>query len=200
MNNRELILKKAKELFAVKGFDGTRMDEIAAAASVNKATIYYHFKSKEHLYEAALRSALDAVYAYLEEKLKGSADPEARLKAYVDALYYESAVKDRAFLRMLMREMASEGRHFPLPAIETFLKIVKILDDTLKDGSKRGVFRKVNTKMVHLMVLGSISYLVTSAPVRERVSGKLADLPDFLTPDDRASEELYDIILKGLKL
>ena len=46
---RETILKVAEKLFAKKGFDGSRVDEIAKKANVNKALIYYYFKSKEDL-------------------------------------------------------------------------------------------------------------------------------------------------------
>ena len=37
-----LILDAATRIFAQYGFDGARMDAIAKAAGINKATIYYH--------------------------------------------------------------------------------------------------------------------------------------------------------------
>ena len=43
------IIKAAVKLFAEKGFDGTRVSEIAKAAGVNQALIYYYFKGKEDL-------------------------------------------------------------------------------------------------------------------------------------------------------
>jgi len=46
------ILKAAEGEFATKGFDGARVDAIAALAGVNKALIYYYFKSKSGLLEA----------------------------------------------------------------------------------------------------------------------------------------------------
>lgn len=45
------ILKAAEGLFAEKGFDGARVDDIAETAGVNKALIYYYFKSKRHILE-----------------------------------------------------------------------------------------------------------------------------------------------------
>ena len=44
------ILLAALDEFAAKGFAGTRVDQIAHAAGVNKAMIYYHFASKEELF------------------------------------------------------------------------------------------------------------------------------------------------------
>jgi AcrR family transcriptional regulator len=48
------ILDTAKELFAEKGFDGARVDEIARRAGVNKALIYYYYKNKQALLDALI--------------------------------------------------------------------------------------------------------------------------------------------------
>ncbi|MFC4099148.1 TetR/AcrR family transcriptional regulator [Paenibacillus xanthanilyticus] len=51
---KEKILQTALREFAEKGFDGARIDYISKAAGVNKALIYYHFKSKEELFTAVI--------------------------------------------------------------------------------------------------------------------------------------------------
>ena len=51
---RARILDAALREFSALGMAGARMDQIAAAAGVNKALLYYHFDSKENLYAAAL--------------------------------------------------------------------------------------------------------------------------------------------------
>lgn len=48
-SSKEIILNVAREVFAEKGFDGARVDEIAKRAKVNKALIYYYFESKEQI-------------------------------------------------------------------------------------------------------------------------------------------------------
>src|SRR5512141_1670303 len=53
-NSREAILLAAERIFAEAGLAGARTDAIAAAAGVNKALLYYYFKSKDDLYEAVL--------------------------------------------------------------------------------------------------------------------------------------------------
>lgn len=50
--SKERILRAAEVEFAQKGFDGARVDAIAAVAGVNKALLYYYFKSKAGLLEA----------------------------------------------------------------------------------------------------------------------------------------------------
>ena len=67
---RASILKEAGQQFYAKGYDGTRIDEIAAVLGVTKPFIYYHFKNKtELLDEICIRATaisgetLDAVVA-----------------------------------------------------------------------------------------------------------------------------------------
>ncbi len=51
---RELIVEAAGRLFGERGYDGTRLDEIATAAGVTKPILYRHFDSKRDLYLALL--------------------------------------------------------------------------------------------------------------------------------------------------
>ncbi|MFD1736304.1 TetR/AcrR family transcriptional regulator [Bacillus salitolerans] len=51
---KEKILETALIEFADKGYEGARVDRIAIEAGVNKALIYYHFKSKEELYVSTI--------------------------------------------------------------------------------------------------------------------------------------------------
>jgi TetR/AcrR family transcriptional repressor of mexJK operon len=50
------ILEAAKRLFTTQGFDGTSMDQIAAAAGVSKLTVYSHFGDKESLFAAGAKA------------------------------------------------------------------------------------------------------------------------------------------------
>ncbi|QFY07570.1 TetR family transcriptional regulator [Nonomuraea phyllanthi] len=52
---RERLLQAAAEVFAERGYDGTRVADIAAAAGVSNGALYAHFGSKAELLAAALR-------------------------------------------------------------------------------------------------------------------------------------------------
>jgi len=60
---RARILDAAVREFSENGLAGARTEQIAEAAGVNKALLYYYFKSKEALYEAALGSIAEGVRA-----------------------------------------------------------------------------------------------------------------------------------------
>lgn len=50
-NTEILILKSAREVFILKGFEGARMQEIADKAGINKALLHYYFRSKKQLFD-----------------------------------------------------------------------------------------------------------------------------------------------------
>ncbi len=53
-NAKPQILQSALDIFAQKGYDGARIDEIAVHAGLPKSLIYYHYKGKAHLLEALI--------------------------------------------------------------------------------------------------------------------------------------------------
>ncbi|MFC4056759.1 TetR/AcrR family transcriptional regulator [Planomonospora corallina] len=53
---RERLLRAAADVFARRGYDGTRVADIAAAAGVSNGALYTHFGSKAELLVAALRA------------------------------------------------------------------------------------------------------------------------------------------------
>lgn len=64
---RERIINAAIELFSRKGYDATTVNDIAGAANVNKALIYYYFKNKQDILDFMVDSILnDAVSGALD--------------------------------------------------------------------------------------------------------------------------------------
>lgn len=68
--NKSIILNAAEELFQEKGFENTKIDEIAAKAEVSKATIYSYFNCKEELLDRLLHNALQAIIEQIKLCLK----------------------------------------------------------------------------------------------------------------------------------
>jgi AcrR family transcriptional regulator len=60
---RNKIIRAAARIFAEAGYDGASIRNIVARADVNQAAISYHFGSKEGLYRAVLKIALEALQA-----------------------------------------------------------------------------------------------------------------------------------------
>ncbi len=101
---RAAILQAAIAEFASAGVEGARTGEIARAAGVNKALLYYYFQDKEALYGAVL----DQVYSGLVESILAAMDaehdPARRILAYAGA-HFDYAAKSPFLPKLVSREM-----------------------------------------------------------------------------------------------
>lgn len=68
LTTKRRILDSAAQVFAEYSYDGARVDEIAKRAGVNKALIYYYYKSKEELLALLFQETRDAVVALFSAK------------------------------------------------------------------------------------------------------------------------------------
>ncbi len=81
--NLDAILDVAVRVFLKRGYDGSSLDDVARAAGITKASIYYHVRSKEELLARGVGRALDALFAVLEERPAKAGPAAARLRYIV---------------------------------------------------------------------------------------------------------------------
>jgi AcrR family transcriptional regulator len=105
-DSRDEILKAATELFANRGFHETSMSEVARAAKVSKALIFWHFKSKEELFVAVLARLLEPyVIDFAEEA--GALDEKAQLLKLIESylrFVHENAGSIRFFVAQILHD------------------------------------------------------------------------------------------------
>lgn len=77
--NLDALLDVAVKVFLERGYDGSSLDQVAKAAGITKASIYYHARGKEELLLRGVGRAFDALFAVLDE-------PQARQAPAVTAL------------------------------------------------------------------------------------------------------------------
>jgi len=81
------IVATAEGIFADQGLAGARMDEIARAAKVNKALLYYYFRSKEELHRFVLETLLSQLSTKVGDVGADAPSPRKRLSAIVDNFF-----------------------------------------------------------------------------------------------------------------
>src|SRR6187200_3680066 len=82
---RDRVIAAAAVEFAARGFDGAKVDRIAARARVNKAMLYYHFKNKADLYRAILRDLFQSMAEAVAASRVEGGPPADQLKRYIRA-------------------------------------------------------------------------------------------------------------------
>src|SRR3954466_7436042 len=100
----DLILSAAALEFSERGFAGARVDRIAARARVNKAMIYYHFKSKQSLYRTLLLGIFSLVAARLRAIAALDCPPAEKIDLAIAGL--AEFIQDHAvFPAIMLREV-----------------------------------------------------------------------------------------------
>lgn len=99
------IHRAAVNLFSTQGYDKTSLREIAEQVGITKASLYYHYSSKQELLRAIVGTFLDDVFAVLRltETLEWSPETEQDvLGAYVDVI-----IAHRSTGPTLLRDIAA---------------------------------------------------------------------------------------------
>ena len=79
------LLDAARAVFAEKGMDLARIDEISERADVGKGTFYYHFKSKPQIIKELIKNMLGELVADIEEKCRDASDIQSLLHNLIGA-------------------------------------------------------------------------------------------------------------------
>lgn len=81
------ILEKSRDLFSERGYQGTSVQQIADAVGIKKASVYYHFESKQQIFLALVDDLLREVTVYFKEAIKLPRD-EAFATAVSESIEY----------------------------------------------------------------------------------------------------------------
>lgn len=182
------ILDVAAEQLAAKGYAGTTLTEIAAAAGMQPGSVYYHFDSKDEVVEAVLAEGLSHADVALAGAISTAAGVRAATNlrnvavAYVGSLiadshyavanircYAEAPPKTRVRLQVPMRAFVSQW--------------VALIEAGQRDGSIR---TDVHAPAQARMVIGALN----SVALWFRAGGEVEIA--------RLAEELADTLVAGL--
>lgn len=162
-DTREAILEAAQQLFAERGFAETRLEDIAQAVGIKRASLLYHFESKGGIYAAVF----DALCAELNRRhgmaLAAAAGPVERLDHGL--LEWVRFIYDRpAFLRLLMRELTGPHNLSTAALARTLGGLVGEAAAAIREGQERGHFDDVDVVDVFMAVTGASALHVLVGP------------------------------------
>lgn len=199
-NKDTQILDAAAKHFAINGFGGARVDEIAAEAGVNKATLYYRIGDKAAIYDRIFIEMLDNVIEDISEKVASAQTAEAKFKAYAHAIA-DVCASNTYISPFILREVASGGSHMSDNAIAKMKQVRLTLADILALGVDLGEFKPVNPFLIHIMMIGTLNFFSASYSVREKTSQKTKETSttDEMSISDVA-ETISDLVLSSIKI
>jgi TetR/AcrR family transcriptional regulator len=194
------ILAAAKDVFAEKGFEGARVDEIARRAGVNKATLYYHIGDKGALYAETIHDVVGTASVNLAKGIMLASSPQDKIRTYIKTL---TATFDQnpQMPRIMMREIASGGHNLPDVFVKDLLSIITTLTSIMEEGKAKGVFADALPLLVHFMTMGAIVIYKSIAPVlmgRSEIPEELRAMGGDVT--GAVAAEVERLILKAISI
>ncbi len=101
---RERLVEAATQVFAERGFEGARVEQIADAADVSPGLLYRHFEGKQELYTEILQLANRELMAHLTQAAAPNLPTADRVRRGLDA-FFTFVENHRQLWQMLMKDV-----------------------------------------------------------------------------------------------
>jgi TetR/AcrR family transcriptional regulator len=190
---RETLLATAERLFVEKGFDGTRIDEIAAESRVNKRMLYVYFGNKDQVYAEVLRRSFERVLALGKDVADPALGPAAQAEAAIRR-YFGFVAENPSYVRLMGWESLNARSG---PALAQLLSAgLEDLHAVLAKGVATGVFR-ADLDVRELVM--SVSALCISTFSRRALLEALWGV-DFARPEVRRHllDHIVALVMRGI--
>ncbi len=139
-STKEKLLEAGLEVFAEKGFEGARVEEIARRAGVNIRMLYHHFRSKEGLFLKVVEGMHKEIQARQDAVFRTEAPPFELLTQAIEDLF-DFLGRNPSFVKILGWLSLSGGRRGPLPEVgkDYALRVVRPrMEELARSGAWNG--------------------------------------------------------------
>jgi AcrR family transcriptional regulator len=184
LDGRTRILRAGRELFTQHGFSAVSMQQIADAASVNKATLYHHFADKEALFVEVLRREFVHVHQQLNAMVPEHGTLRSQLLQVANQMFHTPS-PDIGRLMADLRECVSADRRTELirSAAPPWDSLVSVFERAQRRGEIQGGDPVLLSRLFFVMVASQVGWTKF---------GVLAQ------PDEQTAATIVGILLDGV--
>ena len=180
------IFETSMRLFAKKGYENTSIEEITATVGVAKGTLYYHFSSKEEIFDFLVSEGIKLLQNSVDIKTSKYSNYIDKIKAIV-LIQIKIVDKYEDLITILLSQFyGNEARNQKCK--EYIYEYIKKIEDIVKKGIDEKQIKQGDEKIYASEIYG----LICSSLVY-----KLRDKENFEI--GRVYKEFENTIIKGLK-
>lgn len=146
------IFEASMKLFAEKGYDATSIEEITSTVGVAKGTLYYHFSSKEEIFNFLVEEGVKLLKNSIEIKTQKLEKTIDKLRAII-LIEIKVMVKYENFMMLLLSQIwGNEPRN--IVCKKYVLEYIKIIENIVDEGIKNGEIIQANSELIATEIFG----------------------------------------------
>ena len=203
-STEERILQAAQEVFIKKGMDGTRMQEIADTAGINKSLLHYYYRTKQKLFEKVFKAAFRAFFPRVQKVMVSDAPLFDKIRKFVDE-YYTLLMKNSYIPSFVIHELNKN----PENVAELFHAVfedhnynrenmLQAFEEQLRKEVEKGVIKPVDARQLLVNVISMCIFPFVAKPILTGImfSGDKTKYKKFL---QERKETLAEFIIQSIK-
>jgi AcrR family transcriptional regulator len=191
-----LILRAALEHFASRGFDATSTVAVAAKAGVAQSVLHYHFKTKELLWQAAIKDLFTRInkrFPFTAD-LSEDADIEAVLKQVIRR-HMEVASVFPEMARIVIIEGSFDTDRLTWLTEHYFRSTFRNFGRVLEAARRKGIIRDAPDYLLSNIIFAAGSVLFSISPMIRSTYGVDINNP---VQRDMAVETGLEVMMNGI--
>jgi AcrR family transcriptional regulator len=150
---RDQILAAARSCFIDRGYHPTRMEDIASTAGLSKGGVYFHFQSKQEVFDALVHEEYERSMAVLRSVSDMQAPVAEKMqilgKHYLE---YFSSAPDAPRFFVVMGEMGLRDQNLAKRLLEMQTAYIDQISKLIDQGVDEGVLRPVDSRAIAAML------------------------------------------------
>lgn len=152
------IFEIAMKLFSEKGYDATSIEEITATVGVAKGTLYYHFSSKEEIFNFLVEEGMKLLKNSIEIKTSKCDNVKDKLKAII-LIQIKGIVKYENMLSIIFSQLwGNEAKS--IFCQEKVQEYVNVIERIIEEGIQKGEISNRNPKLMAYNIFSLTSSLM----------------------------------------
>ena len=181
------IFETSMKLFAEKGYDATSIEEITATVGVAKGTLYYHFSSKEEIFNFLVEEGIKLLQNSIDIKTAKFSNYIDKIKAIV-LIQIKIVIKYEDLITILLSQFwGNEKRH--QKCRKHILEYISKIENIVEEGIKCREIKNGNPQAIASEIYGLIC---SSLVYKTRCKDKIDKMVLF--------KEFENTVIEGLKV
>ncbi len=187
LSTEEKILKAAEEVFMRDGYAGSRMQDIADVAGINKALLHYYFRSKDKLFEKVFDSKIQRFFPQVDVVFEQELPFIDKINFFVEG--YINLLRVNPYLPLfVLNTVNNKDKSDFIKKLPTGFAL-KVVQSYMTDLQK-GKVRAINPAQFVMSIMGMCIFPFLAKPL----------LFDMFKSDNEAFDKLMEQRVQELKM